>query len=178
MFERTRVDTASQQQQVRIPVQITYTDGRIAKGKLITTVSRPVSELLNAPGGFIEFEPYGEEKSFVAKSALYAVKLVNVPSASGLQARSRDVDSFDPFAVLGLANGATWDEVRQAYHRLAKLYHPDRYSSVELPPEVRDYLSAMARRVNAAFAAIEEPVVAQKVAADRPAPVYTSPTRT
>ncbi len=55
--------------------------------------------------------------------------------------------------------GASRDEVRQAYLRLAKAYHPDRYASVELPEEVRDYLSAMARRVNAAHAALETPRV-------------------
>ena len=37
--------------------------------------------------------------------------------------RSRDLD---PYEVLGLEDGATWEEVRTAYRRLAKKHHPDK----------------------------------------------------
>lgn len=37
--------------------------------------------------------------------------------------RSRDLD---PYEVLGLERGATWEEVRTAYRRLAKKHHPDK----------------------------------------------------
>lgn len=37
--------------------------------------------------------------------------------------RSRDLD---PYEVLGLEQGATWQEVRTAYRRLAKKHHPDK----------------------------------------------------
>ena len=45
---------------------------------------------------------------------------------------------------------------------------------VELPDEVRDYLAAMARRINAAHAALE--VTRQKQAA-RAEPIFTTPAR-
>ena len=41
------------------------------------------------------------------------------------QARSED-ESRDPFQILGLAPGASDDEIRQAYRRLANMYHPDK----------------------------------------------------
>ena len=31
----------------------------------------------------------------------------------------------DPFAVLGLSSSATEDEIKAAYRKLAKKYHPD-----------------------------------------------------
>jgi molecular chaperone DnaJ len=31
------------------------------------------------------------------------------------------------FAILGISSGATADEIRSAYRRLAKEFHPDRY---------------------------------------------------
>ena len=31
----------------------------------------------------------------------------------------------DPFAVLGLSSSATEDEIKSAYRKLAKKYHPD-----------------------------------------------------
>lgn len=41
----------------------------------------------------------------------------------------------DPHAVLGVLPGASRDEIRTAYHRLARLYHPDRQMAQGTPPE-------------------------------------------
>jgi curved DNA-binding protein CbpA len=84
---------------------------------------------------------------------------------------------FDPYAALGLKRDADWEEVRNAYLRLARTYHADKFASVELPPEVRDYLSQMSRRVNAAYTALEAPRLIVRKADLRATAVYTSPTR-
>ena len=92
--------------------------------------------------------------------------------------RVRDLDGFDPQSILGVPSNASFDDIRAAWHRLAKIYHPDRYSNAELPGEVREYLASMARRVNAAYAALEAPQLAVKrSSAARAAPIYTSSTR-
>jgi hypothetical protein len=172
MFERNRIDNIPEAS--AIPVEITLADGSLVKGKLLVAVGKTVADALNAGGGFVEFEPYGGERSFVAKAQLAAVKLVGVPKAPNLNARLKDIDGFDPFAVLGVQVGSSREEVRQAYFSLAKTYHPDRYATAELPGEVRDYLSAMARRINAAHAALEVP---EKKKAMRAEPIFTSGTR-
>ena len=99
---------------------------------------------------------------------------VGVPRGVNLQARLADADGFDPHRILGIAVGAGREEVRTAYFALAKAYHPDRYVTVELPQEVRDYLAAMARRVNAAHAALEVP---EKRRAARAEPIFTTGNR-
>ena len=101
-------------------------------------------------------------------------KPIGVPKLPNLQMRVRDIDGFDPHAILGVSAGASREEVRSAYVRLAKIYHPDRYAAAELPPEAIEYLLAMARRINAAHAALN---VEQKKQAARLEPIFTSPGR-
>jgi hypothetical protein len=172
MFERNRIDNVPET--TAVPVEIALADGTIAKGKLLAPLGKTVADTLNGGGGFVEFEPYGGEKSYLAKAQLVSVKLIGVPKAANLNARLKDVDGFDPHAVLGVAHGASRDEVRQAYVALAKAYHPDRYATAELPEEVRAYLSAMARRINAAHAALEVPERKKAALAE---PVFTTPPR-
>lgn len=172
MFERNRVDNAPEVSAV--PVEITLLDGTLIKGRLLVPVLKTVVDTLNGGTAFVDFEPYGGERRYIAKAQLAAVKPVGVPRVPTLQSRLRDTGEFDPYAVLGLAHGAAREQVREAYVALAKVYHPDRYANVALPPEVGDYLAAMARRINAAHAALEAP---EKRRAVRQEPIFTSPGR-
>ena len=52
----------------------------------------------------------------------------------------------DPYVVLGVARGASDDDVRRAYRKLAKEYHPD------LNPNSRAAAEAKIKTINAAFA--------------------------
>lgn len=175
MFERVRVDNVSGAQPQAVPAEITLDDGRVLRGRFLVPPGRGLVEFLNGNAVFVDFEAYGAERMLLAKSTLRSVKLVNVPGSSQLSNRLSEIDGFDPFAILGVKSGASVDEVKSAYHRLAKIYHPDRYSMAELPSEVREYLAAMVRRINAAFAALEAPVAAvRSSAAARAEPVYTS----
>jgi hypothetical protein len=172
MFERNRAEVVSESSAV--PVEVVFADGTIAKGKLLVAVGKSVADVLNGAASFVEFEPYGGERSFIAKARLASVKLVGVPRPPTLQARLHDPGDFDPLRILGLAAGASREERRLAFVTLSKTYHPDRYATVELPDEVRKYLDAMARRINAAYEALELP---QKKQAIRNEPVFTWPGR-
>ena len=139
---------------------------------MFVPVGKSVADALTGTGSFIEFEPYGGDKSYLAKAQLASVRLVGVPKAPNLQARLVDVDGFDPHRSRGLQAGASREEVRAAYFALAKFYHPDRYATPPtLPAEVCAYLGAMARGINAAHAALEAP---QKREAARAEPVFTT----
>ena len=176
MFERNRIDNSLQQ--ATVPAEITLDDGRTLKGKFHITAARSIYEVLNGEAAFLDFESHSGERALIAKAMFKTVKFVSVASAAGLQNRMREPDGFDPHAILGIDKAAAWDEVRGAYHRLSKVYHPDRFAGVDLPAEVRDYLSVMSRRVNAAYAALEEPQQAEKRAVmEKAKPIYTSPQR-
>lgn len=57
----------------------------------------------------------------------------------------------DPFAILGLAPGAGAQEIRAAYHRLARDSHPDLAIAQGLPPECIALATARMARINAAY---------------------------
>jgi hypothetical protein len=170
MFERSRVDNAPEL--TAMPVEATFADGSVVRGKLLVAITKGIGDVLNGGGAFLEFEPYGGERQYIAKAQIASIKMLGVPKLPNLNARLKDYDGFDPYAVLGIKLGATREDVRQAYFALAKAYHPDRYATAELPSEVIEYLFAMARRVNAAHAALS---AEQKKQAAKAEPVFTSP---
>lgn len=56
----------------------------------------------------------------------------------------------DPHSILGVAAGASLDEIRVAYHRLVHQHHPDVLISQGLPPEIMARATARVARINAA----------------------------
>jgi DnaJ domain len=175
MFERNKVDNADQG---LVSVELQLTDGTGLIGKIAMPSGRGFMEFLNGASNFLEFESLEGDRRFIAKSTIGAVKLISVPRGVNLNQRLRDLDGFDPYAILGIERTATWDETRTTFHRLAKVYHPDRYATAELPDEVKTYLSAMARRVNAAYAALETAHAQRKhFASLRQEPIFTSSAR-
>jgi len=49
--------------------------------------------------------------------------------------RSPGRDGWDPYAILGVARGASRDQIAQAYREQLKRYHPDRVA--DLGPELQ-----------------------------------------
>ena len=56
-----------------VSAEITLASGRQLSGKFILPAGRTLVEALNGPSTFIEFEPQGDERTFIAKSALQSV---------------------------------------------------------------------------------------------------------
>jgi hypothetical protein len=174
MFDRSKGDTVDT---LGVSVVLTLTDGAELKGRLAVPTGRSMAEILNGTAQFVEFEEYAGARMHLAKHAIGHIRLASPPRGQGL-ARMRDADGFDPHAILGLPLGAPFENVRAAYLAKAKTYHPDRYANAELPDEVKRYLEDMARRINAAFSALEEPhQQSRQNAVHRLAPVYSSPAR-
>jgi DnaJ domain len=154
-------------------VEITLDDGQKLQGKFLPP-GRALAEILNSSTPFVEFLPTGADRMYVAKKAVQCVKpMTAAPSAPKLATGNGDAAGSNPSAILHVAADANREEVHEAYVHLAKIYHPDRYAAVDLPPEVKEYLEAMARRINAAHDALE----ASHKHAAKEEPVFTKPGR-
>ena len=66
MFERNKVDNIDH----AVPVELVTLDGETLKGRLAMAQGRNVFEVLNGPGAFIDFEPWGGERTFLAKASI------------------------------------------------------------------------------------------------------------
>ena len=171
MFERNRVDQRSQFNTVDRPVQITLNDGTEIRARMVMRETRRLADEINEGGGFIELYPYGGDPVMLAKSSVRSIQETNVPVADQLANRQSMQAKFDPYEMLGLPRGADGPAVRAAYHKLAKIYHPDRFSAMDVPDEILEYVCAVSRRLNVAYSeltprAAMEPV---SVAAANPA---------
>ena len=176
MFERNRIDnnTSATGHQTTAAAVVALADGEILTGHFVYSAARAFSDLLNGELLFLEFTPLNGNRRFLAKHAIRSVTMPDAPAATALESRRPKNGEFDPYTALGLSRDAEWDEVREAYLRLSKSYHPDRFASVDMPVEVRDYLAQMSKRVNAAYTMLESARIVVKKAVMRPAPVYTS----
>ncbi|MGH1419620.1 MAG: J domain-containing protein [Hyphomicrobiaceae bacterium] len=177
MFERNRVNSVTANPKMAIPVEIQLADGRELKGKFFISSASTIRDELNGPDNFLEFEPYQGERRMMVKRQILDVKFVNAPTPRGLPSTLQEIDGFNPYAILGIERETPWGKVRAQYVALARIYHPDNYAKAKLPSEVSDYMAAMARRINAAFDAVDAPRRVVKRKSNVAKPVYTSQPR-
>lgn len=163
MFERNRVDNRAE---TLIAVEITLADSTTLAGRAVLPAGRGVHKLLDGEEAFLYVETFDGAGTFVPKAEIRNLKVITPARGVSSALFIPDARNFDPHRVLGLEKGASFEQIREAYHRLSKVYHPDRYAAIELPREVKAYLDAMTKNVNAAFQALRH--VGQKQA-----PIYS-----
>lgn len=164
MFDR---NTDAAQQMLAIPAEIqTLRDGTL-RGRLLISRSRDLPGVLNGPDAFLLFEPFGKSRLYLAKQSIAEITPLDAATVPAISADAVDPAGFDPYRILGLGRNATPDAIRAAFIALSKDYHPDRFATVDLPVEITRYLDAMARRINAAYAALtRQPIEEKRTAAE------------
>src|SRR5262249_36505224 len=73
-----------------------------------------------------------------------------------IKATNLGPDAGDPYAILGLLPGASMEDVRLAWRRLAAENHPDRMLQRGAPPEFVEIAREKTAAINAAYARIRE----------------------
>lgn len=60
----------------------------------------------------------------------------------------------DPFQVLGVTRRATAEEIRRAYRKLVRQYHPDKLPAKQRTPDTLHLATRKLADINAAYAAL------------------------
>jgi DnaJ-domain-containing protein 1 len=137
----------------RTAVLLTLADNQMVTVSIRLPLSRRLADALNNDDVFLDAITPSGQQQFIAKSTIKLVRSANVPRADQLDTEGRvpGTPAFDPYAILKVARDANPEDIKSAYHRMARLYHPDRIASYELPDEVKDYVRTMLVRINLAF---------------------------
>ena len=72
-----------------------------------------------------------------------------------VEARATSLDALDYFELLRIPRTAGAAEVKAAYYRESRAYHPDRYAALP-SPELRALLGRIYRRVNEAYTVLRD----------------------
>lgn len=113
-----------------------------------------VSDTLNDDRDFLPFERPDGSVMMVAKTQIRKLTPMEAVGAS---------QSQDPYALLGIASGASDHEIQEAYHRAVSAVHPDRVHSLGLPMDFLEMATRRAALLNDAYRKIRK---ARKAAKD------------
>ena len=82
-----------------------------------------------------------------------------------LEQRAASLDQLDYFEVLRLPQTAGASEVKAAYHRESRAYHPDRFAAFPAV-EIRELVGRVYRRINEAYTVLRDDTKRQRYLAD------------
>ena len=137
-----------------LEVAIRLNDSTVLRGWVVAGITGKLDQTLNKEAPFIEFIYPDGRRSFIAKSQVSTVEPLEPLKKPQLNVRN--TDSATCYELLRLNEGCSFDEARDSYHRLVKLYHPDLYSNYSLPPEITRYATEMFSQISAAYAEIRQ----------------------
>ncbi len=135
----------------RIPVSIRMFDGSVVQGEITGGVTADIMSALSKDSAFVEFISRDGQRKFLAKRQIAYVEPVEPLQKPTLTPR---MAGSNPYAILGIPDDSDFETAKEAFRNLAKKYHPDRFSALELPEEVVRYTTEMFRQINNALTMI------------------------
>lgn len=140
----------TEDQHKTVDVIVTTTDGVEFEGKLICGLSGLVEAVLNNENPFIQLICEEGESLFLSKRQIIRLVPKKSKNQSLPKLKVHDNIGGNWAEILGVSHSSTAQEVKQAYHELAKSYHPDMFS-IDMPLEIKQYAGTMLSRINIAY---------------------------
>jgi DnaJ domain len=143
---------SSTSQVQRTMAKLTLTDGKSEIVSVKLPMSGKLTDAFNSTEIFVDIISGDGTQQVINKSVIARAEAFDPPRAGlNQQRRSSDKSGFNAYAVLGIEKDAAPEQMRSAYMALVKSYHPDRFVSLDLPQEMKDYAAAMQARINMAY---------------------------
>lgn len=99
---------------------------------------------------------YVHEKEMAFLNAVAGIFGFDEQAFERIAVRHVEGGDNDPYAILGLERGVTFDDARRRYRSLVKQHHPDRLVAEGLPLEFIAIANARLAAINAAWASISK----------------------
>lgn len=135
----------NKKQRRKIAVNLDTGDGEELVYMFVFPTER-VIDTLNDDREFLPFERPDGSLTIVAKKTILRLSPLEI---------GRQVDTRDPYDLLGVPMTASDTEVQEAYHRAVGAVHPDRVHSLGLPADFLEMATRKAAQINDAFRKIK-----------------------
>ncbi len=125
-------------------LEFSLADGTTFEAKIFVPVQGRLTDVLNDERKFLPVETADGQLLALAKSA---IKYVSTPDPEAAIYRGTN-----PYAILGVKEGASAEELKAAYHQLSMANHPDRIRSFGLGEDFQELATLNMTRINQAYA--------------------------
>ena len=144
----------SEQRVKHIFANVKLSDGRKLDGKFIIAETADLLMNLNGEGKFAVFVTHEGDTKLIAKSSIVEANEKSIKKVKPLP--SSNDNGFDPYKILGVSAETPFDVVETQYIKLARRYHPGRYTHKEMPVEIAEYAQSMSQLIEQAFQSLAD----------------------
>lgn len=132
-----------------IYAKVKLSDGRELDGKFLIAETSDLLMTLNGEGKFAVFVSHEGDTKLIAKSSIVEANEKVLKKVRPLS--SSNDNGFDPYKILGVNAETPFDVIESQYNKLARRYHPGRYTHKEMPREIAEYAVATSQLIEQAF---------------------------
>ena len=132
-------DNSEKQHKQKLEAVVQLVDGAEILGVFFVAPQGRFTDLLNDTREFLPIESTSGAITVVRKAAILRVTPIK---------QDETLESSNPYTLLGIMSSVTQEELRAAYHRLVRQYHPDHLTSLGLPQPFIDFATGHMARIN------------------------------
>lgn len=147
----------------KLEVTVVLADGSTVSGAINAGLSAGLLAAINKEVPFIELTEASGTKRCIGLAHIMSVEEAK-PFRQPKALQATTANAQNAFAMMRLSPECTAEDAQRRYHEMVKQYHPDKYQSVDLPPEISDYLSQTFHQLSTAYKIVTQTILNQRAA--------------